>query len=95
MFGLLSADCLQTNKASKAASLSPTPVAGNDAVVASAVLTGAGRLDPVEKEVEEEECVFSVVCFTVAKSKFISYFSLISSALDSHGSGKQPNPPVG
>lgn len=50
MFGLLSADCLETNKALKAASLSPTPVAGNDAVTVSTVLTGAGRLHPTEQE---------------------------------------------
>lgn len=70
MFGLLSADCLQTNKALKAASVSPTPAAGNDEVKASAVLTGAGRLNPVEEEEEDvRECV-SVVCLAVSKSSF-------------------------
>ena len=54
MFGLLSEDCLQTNKALKAAALSPTPVAGKGAVTTSAVLTGAGRPHPVEEEEEEE-----------------------------------------
>lgn len=69
MFGLLSADCLQTNKALKAASVSPTPAAGNDEVKASAVLTGAGRLNPVEEEEDVRECV-SVVCLAVSKSSF-------------------------
>lgn len=71
MFGLLSADCLQTNKALKAASLSPTPVAGDDAVTAPAVLTGAGCLHPVEQEEEDVRiCVrlcVSVVCKAVSE----------------------------
>lgn len=71
MFGRLSADCLQTNKALKAASLSPTPVAGDDAVTAPAVLTGAGRLHPVEQDEEDVRiyvCLcFSVVCIAVSK----------------------------
>lgn len=47
MFGLLSMDCLQTNKALGAASVFPTPVAGNDAVMVPAILTCKG-LDPIE-----------------------------------------------
>lgn len=61
MFGLLSADCLQTNKALKAAALSPTPVAGNDVVTASVVLT-VGRPHPIEEEIVRE-CVYVCVDF--------------------------------
>lgn len=72
MFGLLSADCLQTNKALKAAALSPTPVAGNTAVTASVVLTGAGRPHPIKEGEDVRVCVCvresaSVVCLAVSK----------------------------
>lgn len=47
VFGLLSVDCLQTNKALRPASLFPTLLAGNGAVMVPAIWTGEG-LDPID-----------------------------------------------
>lgn len=58
-WGLLSRlwACLQINRPPRAACLSPTSAAANRGVKATAVLTGAEHLDPVQLEVEKRGCL--------------------------------------
>lgn len=69
LFGLLSLDCLQINKALKAVSPSPTPAAGNDTVTVSVVLAGAGHLDLIKVEEEEDVSVVFLECVAVTISR--------------------------
>lgn len=56
-FAQPSVGCLQINRPPRAACLAPTSAAANREVKATAVLTGAEHLDPVQLEVGKRGCL--------------------------------------